>query len=152
MWGLEVPKTTKPKTRKKPRVRTFKDGKWWSVRGVELTRASGTMTEAEFWAFILSVLRGGTKFWKPKLEKKLEGRRTNESSNKKLKYEYQCEGCLGWVPEKELQMDHKIACGGINGADKVVAWLLRAFVEKDGFQRLCKTCHKAKTLEERGGI
>jgi len=135
--------------KKKERSRTFKDGKWWSVRGVELTRASGTKTEAEFWSFILSALRNATRFWKPAMDKKLEGRRLNQSSNKRLKYEYSCEKCKGWFPDKEIEIDHIVPCGGINGITKVVGWISRAFVEMDGFQRLCIKCHHEKTQKEK---
>ena len=138
--------------RKKKKQRTVieKDGKFYSVRGVELTRASHTMTESAFWAHILSALRKATRFWKPAVDKLNEGKRPNMSSNKRLKYEYHCECCNKWFPQKEIELDHIIPCGGINGPDKVAGWIERAFVEIEGFQRLCNTCHNKKTLLERG--
>ena len=136
------------KTKKAPRKRIQIDGVWYSVRGVPLTRASGTKTEAEFWSFILSALRKATRFWKPAVDKKTEGRRPSQSANKRLKWESLCESCNKWVAEKDIEIDHIVPCGGINGSDKVVGWIDRAFVEINGFQRLCKTCHLKKTNEE----
>ena len=135
---------------KKKVKRTECEGKFYTVRGVELCRAAGTKTEAQFWAFILSALRNATKYWAPKMEKRNEGRRLNQSDNKRLKWENQCEHCLKWFPEKDIEVDHIVPCGGINGLDKVTGWIERAFVEKEGFQRLCKTCHQTKTNLERG--
>lgn len=137
------------KAKKTPRKRIEKDGEWFSVRGIPLTRASGTKTEAEFWSFILSALRKATRFWKPAIDKKLEGRRPNQSSNKRLKWESSCECCKKWVPEKDIEIDHIIPCGGLNGPEKLVGWVDHAFVEIEGFQRLCSTCHLKKTLEEK---
>ncbi len=139
----------KAKKPRKIRKTVEKDGKLYTVRGVELCRAHSTKTEAEFWAFILSALRAATKFWKPKMIKLRAGRRPSQSANKRLRWENSCEHCLQWFPESEIEVDHIVPCGGINGIDKVVGWIKRAFVEVEGFQRLCKTCHKKKTLEER---
>lgn len=116
---------------------------------VERTRAHGTKTEAEFWSFILSALRRATKYWKPKMVKLEEGRRPSLSLNKKLKWEYSCEICEQWFPLKDIEIDHIVPCGGINGLDKVCGWIERAFVEIDGYQRLCCSCHLKKSLGER---
>jgi hypothetical protein len=126
-----------------------KDGKYYTPRGVELTRCSHTMTEAQFFSFILSALRRATKYWTPKMEKMREGRRAYKGDNKRIKWEYQCEQCLTWVLQKDIEMDHIIPCGGMNGWDKLVPWCQKAFVEKEGYQRLCKNCHLTKTSEER---
>lgn len=128
---------------------TEKDGKFYTPKGVELTRNANTMTEAEFFAMILSALRRTTKFWKPKLQKLEEGKRLNQSDNKRIKYEYNCEQCLGWFKRSEIQLDHIINCGGINGYSKIEGWCKRAYVEKDSFQRLCLACHTIKTNSER---
>jgi hypothetical protein len=140
------------KIRKKRKV-VEKDGKFYSARGVELTRASHTKTENEFIAHVLGSLRNGTKFWKPKMEKLAEGRRPNQSSNKRLKWENNCEQCKQWFPESSIQIDHVIPCGGISGddwLDKIKEWIIKAYVEIDGYQRLCKQCHAEKTKKERG--
>ena len=142
-------KTKDKKPKKAKRLPIEKDGKFYTVRGVELSRNDHTMTEAQFWAFILSALRKATKFWKPKLRKLHEGRRPSQSDNKRLKWENSCELCLSWVPESQIEIDHINPCLGINGIDKVCGWIERAFVEIEGFQRLCKDCHQLKTNSEK---
>ncbi len=137
------------KAKKKQRIVIEKDGKYYTKRGVELTRASHTKTEAEFWAYILSALRRATKYWRPKMDKLKEGRRPNQSNNKRLKWENNCERCKKWYPESDIEVDHIINCGGITSIDKVAPWIIKAFVEVDGYQRLCKICHKQKTQKER---
>lgn len=139
----------KGKTPRKPRKTIEKEGKLYTIRGVELSRNHASMTEAQFWSYILSALRRATKYWKPKMAKLHEGRRPNESANKRLKWENNCEMCKQWFPESEIEIDHIIPCGGLNGADKLVNWVNKAFVEIEGFQRLCKTCHLGKSKEER---
>ncbi len=134
---------------KKPKRKiTEKKGKFYTPRGIELTRNANTMTEAEYWSMVLSALRRTTRFWKPILSCLESGKRKSQSINKRLKFEYQCESCLNWFPKTSIQVDHIIPCGGINGYDKVIPWLLKAHIET-GFQRLCKPCHKIKTKEEK---
>ncbi len=138
--------------RKPPRKAEQIGDKWYTSRGVELTRAHHTKTEAEFSSFILSALRSATRYWKPKMVKLEEGRRPNESDNKRLKWENNCEECGGWFPEKQIEVDHIVPCGGISGPDwldKIKPWIIRAFVEIEGFQRLCLTCHNRKTQAEK---
>lgn len=140
------------KTKKKQRKRIEEDGKFYTVRGVELTRNAGWLTEAEYFAKILSALRQTTRYWKPALTKLEERKRDSQSSNKRIKYEYQCEICQEWFVRAKIDIDHVVPCGGINGYDKIVPWLLKAHIEdKDGYQILCKSCHKIKTAEERKG-
>ncbi len=132
----------------KKRKITESGGKFFTPRGVELTRNAQTMTEAEYFSMILSALRKTTRFWKPCLRALEASKRKSESTNKRLKYEYQCASCSGWFARKYVEIDHIVPCGGINGYDKILSWILLAHVE-DGFQVLCKVCHKQKTGVER---
>src|SRR5687767_5637018 len=102
------------KSKKAKRKVVEKDGRWYTVRGVELTRNAKTMTEAEYFSMILSALRKTTRFWKPALVQLEKGKRKNQSDNKKLKYEYHCESCGLWFKRTEIQLDHIRPCGGIN--------------------------------------
>lgn len=133
---------------KKKRIRTFKDGKWYSPKGIELTRNANTMTEAEYFSMILSALRQTTRFWKPTIAVLEKACRPSQSTNKRLKKEYQCNKCSHWFPKSNVQVDHIVPCGGINSYERVVPWLKLAHVEQ-GFQVLCKPCHAVKTQEER---
>lgn len=144
-----MPKVTKKKS---PRKRIEKDGKFYTARGVELTRACNTKTEAEFAASILSALRNATKFWLPKMMKLREGRREGKNEKGKSRFENTCEHCKKWFPMRDLEIDHIIPCGGISGEDwlnKVAPWITKAFVEIDKYQRLCHNCHLKKTTKER---
>lgn len=134
---------------KKKRVIIERDGKFYTKRGTQLTRASNTLSEAEFFSWLLSGMRRLTKYWAPKIQKKNEGRRKSQSDNKRLKWEYSCEECLNWFPEKQIEINHIIPCGGINSFEKIEGWCRRAFVEKEGFSRLCISCHRILTNEER---
>lgn len=81
---------------------------------------------------------------------KLAARRPNQSDNKRLKWEYQCNHCKQWFPEKEIQVDHVIECGSLKSADDLVGFLERLTPEDvNAYQVLCKPCHKARTQEQR---
>lgn len=108
-------------------------------------RCDNTMTESQFWGFIRSWLRRLTFRWKPRQAAKNACRRDYTGSNKKQKYEYECNICKNWYKGDEIEMDHKIECGSLKSADDVAMFIERALVEKEGWQALCKECHKLKT-------
>lgn len=113
---------------------------------VEKTRGSGTFSEAGFWGMIRAALRQKSRWWKPVADVKLAARRTNQSANKRLKYEYQCAQCKNWFSDKEVEVDHKIEAGSLRNGDDLKGFVERLFCEKDGLQVLCKdVCHREKT-------
>lgn len=134
---------------KKQRKTKIIDGQICSVRGVPLTRCSNTLTERQFVAFILSGLRRLTKYWKPKLDKMIEGRRAYTGTDKRTKWEFQCYTCKKWFKQKDIEMDHIYNCAGLADLADVPRWIEQAFCEKDGYQILCKPCHLQKTKTER---
>lgn len=134
---------------KKDRKIIEKDGKRYTTRGVELTHASQTLTTAEFWSFILGGLRKLTKFWKPKLDCLKSARRPYTGLDKRTKWEYTCAICKKWYKQKDVEVDHIIPIGGLNGPSKLATWVERAFVEIDGYQVLCKPCHLQKSKKEK---
>lgn len=141
-------------TKKKERKREQReDGTWWTVpkrgRAVQLTRCSNTLTEQEFWSRIRSVIRGGTRFWKPAIDAVEEFTRPYKGENKRIKKETQCQSCFKWVAKSSIQKDHIIPCGSLSCGDDVKGFIERAFCEKEGFQPLCKECHNIKTQKER---
>ncbi len=134
------------------------DGKYYRLRsngkpGVEVPYCNHTMTKAELFGRILSFARKGTKFWAPALAKLNEGRRAYKGVDKRIKWEYSCELCKGWFLRRKtkpnIEIDHIIPCGGINAWDKIVGWYQRAYIDTEGYRRLCSTCHLTKSLEER---
>lgn len=117
---------------------------------VPRTRASNTMTEAEFWSFIRSALRMKSRWWKPIQFVKQKARRNNKSDNKRLKYEYQCSNCKQWFPDKQIEVDHITAAGSLLRSEDLPGFVERLFCEEEGLRVLCKTCHKEVTNLQRG--
>ena len=61
------------------------------------------------------------------------------------KWEYQCLCCKAWFKEKEMEGDHILGCGSLKSEEDLVTFITRLFAEVDGWQWLCKECHKKKT-------
>ncbi len=115
------------------------------------TRNSGTMTESAFWSFIRSALRQKSRYWKPISEAKVNARRPYKGPLKRQKFEYQCNHCKDWFPEKKINVDHICPAGSLNSAQNLPDFIERLFCEVDNLQVLCETCHNAKTKSERNG-
>lgn len=114
------------------------------TRTVEKTRNGGKWTEARYWQFVRTALRMASRKWRPKWEAKERVRRPNESTNKRLKWEYQCADCLGWFRDDQTEVDHIVPCGNLQDDPK--GFIERLFCEVDGFEVRCKSCHKNKTF------
>lgn len=111
------------------------------------TRNCGTWTESQYKSFIRSMLRRGSFRWLPRKKALESARRPSQSTNKKLKFEFHCAECGGWFPQKEVAVDHKIACGSMDDLNGFVARLYPE--DPEAFQVLCKKCHRIKTNEDR---
>lgn len=119
----------KPKTQRVPR-----------------TRAGGEWSEASYWNFIRSGLRNLSRRWPPLVRLAMEHvRRPNQSANKRLTWEYQCQQCGGWFTAKEVQVDHRDPAGQLRSYDDLPGFVERLLCEADGLQVLCVTCHREKT-------
>ena len=116
---------------------------------VAKTRNSGTMTESAFWSFIRSALRNKSRWWKPITECKQKSRRPYTGPKKRQKFEYQCNQCKEWYPEKEINVDHIIPAGTLTCANDLPGFVERLFCEQDNLQVLCEICHNKKTKNER---
>ncbi len=120
---------------------------------IEKPYNSGTMTTAGFFGFIRSCLRQKSRFWKPIQEAKKLARRKSQSSNKKLKFEYQCNECKNWFPEKEIDVDHLVEAGTLRDFSDLPQFVKNLFCEVGSLQILCKkSCHLAKTQAYRARI
>jgi len=113
---------------------------------VARTRGSATYTEAAFWGMIKACLRRASRWWKPSSEVKMAARRAYKGPNKRLKWEYKCNICKNYFPEKSVQVDHIVPVGSLNKADDLPGMVERLFCEKEGLQVVCAKCHTAKSL------
>lgn len=148
--GLKYGMTNIKMPRKPARKRVPIGGKWYSAKGVELTRNGGWETEAEHMAKIRSALRGVSRFWKPAL-KALEGAcRPYTGANKRIKKEYQCVNCSMWYVRAKVEINHVVPCGTLKCYNDVPQFLTNMFVENSkGYEVLCKECHKLETKQQR---
>lgn len=118
---------------------------------VPKTRNSGTMTESAFWSWIRSLLRRASMRWKPISECKMKARRAKPKTIAgRHKFEYQCNDCKNWFPEKvgktkNIAVDHIVDCGSLRCAQDLPGFVSRLFCESDGLQVLCTKCHDIKT-------
>ena len=115
------------------------------------TRNAGTMTESEYFGMLRSLLRRASMRWIPMKQALEAARRPSQSSNLRLKWEYQCAECKQWFPESKIQKDHIEPCGTLKTLEDLPAFISKLLPENpDEFQILCKdVCHKAKTNQER---
>jgi len=127
-------------TRKKPVKKTSR---------VPKTRNAGTMTESAFWSFIRSALRQKSRWWKPITECKMKARRPYKGPNKRQKFEYLCNSCKTWFPDKQINVDHIVGAGSLNCGQDLPYDRDRLFCEQDNLQVLCTTCHDHKTKLEK---
>jgi len=68
---------------------------------------------------------------------------------KRHRFEYECASCHEDFQAKEIQVDHINPCGSLSKPEDLQRFVSNLFCEADGMQILCKTCHQAKTNEER---
>jgi 5-methylcytosine-specific restriction endonuclease McrA len=113
------------------------------------TRNAGTMSESAFWSFIRSGLRQKSRWWKPITQCKLTNRRNYTGPLKRQKFEYLCNECKGWFPDKKINVDHIIPAGSLQCAADLPGFVERLFCEADNLQILCETCHNKKTQNEK---
>jgi 5-methylcytosine-specific restriction endonuclease McrA len=107
------------------------------------------MTESAFWSFIRSALRQKSRFWKPITECKLKARRLYKGTNKRQKFEYQCNVCKNWFIERKINVDHINPAGSLNSSQDLPSFIERLFCEVDNLQVLCEKCHDKKTKADK---
>lgn len=112
---------------------------------VPKTRGNATMTESAFWSMIRSALRQKSRWWKPVAICKDKSRRKHQGSDKRRKFDYQCNHCKNWFAEKEISVDHIVPAGSLRNANDLPGFVERLFCEADGLQVLCNVCHDKKT-------
>jgi 5-methylcytosine-specific restriction endonuclease McrA len=113
------------------------------------TRNGGTLSESAFWSFIRSSLRRRTMVWLPIKQCKLKAKRPYKGINKRQKFEYKCNVCKKYFPEKEISVDHIKPVGTLTCANDLPEFVENLFCEDDNLQTICSTCHDKKTLKEK---
>lgn len=108
-----------------------------------------TWTQARFWSFIRSALRGASQRWPPKQESKKLSRRPYIGNNTRQKWEYKCKVCGEWVSDKECEQNHIIPVGELKRFEDLPGFVERLFCGIDGFETLCKKCHKETTHNQK---
>jgi hypothetical protein len=137
----------KGKTKKKARSDTSSKAKRVykkkarRANAAPLIRNAGKWTESEFWQMIRSSLRNRTRFWAPKLKALTEARRSSQSANKRLKWEFKCCKCENWFPQKMIEVHHTIPAGSLRSGDDLKPFVENLFAE-EGYAVVCKPCHK----------
>ncbi len=116
---------------------------------VEKIRNHGTMTESAFWGMIRSFLRQKSRWWKPIQECKQKAKREYKGVNKRQKFEYKCNVCNKYFPEKEIQVDHIIPVGTLKCGKDLEIFVEKLFCELDNLQCICTSCHLIKSNNER---
>jgi hypothetical protein len=110
------------------------------------SRNGGNMTESQYFSKIRSILRSGFRYWKPMQTALQKASRPSQSSNKRLKTEYQCAACKKWFKRADVQIDHIEECGSLSKYEDIVPFIQRLTPENvSAFQILCKHDHKIKT-------
>jgi hypothetical protein len=61
---------------------------------------------------------------------------------------HKCPICEQLYPKGNMQADHTNPVIPLSGFDSWDGVISRLYCEKDGFQPICKPCHKGKTLLE----
>lgn len=100
------------------------------------------MTESQFKAFIINLLRRGTYRWPARSEAFRKSRISRGI--------YICNMCNSQCKAKEVSADHvSPVVDPVHGFIDWNTYITRMFPGPDGFQILCKMCHDNKTNNER---
>lgn len=111
---------------------------------VARTRNGNTWTEAEFWQKIRSGMRNISRWWVVARLAKEKARRKYTGKDKRLKWEYKCNICKNYFPEKQIACHHSVQVGSLNCAEDLPGFVNRLFTENIGdYEILCHKCHLA---------
>lgn len=104
-------------------------------------------TTAKFFGFVRSNLRMASQKYPARneaLKASIVGRMINKKTGR-LANHHKCASCGNIFVSKEVQADHIIPAGSLRSFEDLPGFVERLFCSVEGFQILCKTCHKSKT-------
>jgi len=110
---------------------------------------NGTMSNSAFFSFIRSALRQKSRWWKPISICKQNAKRPYKGANKRQRFEYQCNECKNFFPEKKINVDHIRPAGSLNTFEDLPNFVRNLFCEVENLQVLCSICHDKKTKDEK---
>jgi len=115
------------------------------------TRKPKEWTPARWHAFVVSVLRSGTRKYPPKYETLNEAKTTKQINKRTLRLaqHYLCRKCQKEYPASEVQVDHVAPVVGPEGFVSWDSFIKNLYCDKENLQVLCTSCHDAKTKKER---
>lgn len=101
--------------------------------------------DPRFRAWIIQLLRRSSYMW----SERNEALKLAKVGKEGKCFLYKCSCCGKSFTRKEIQIDHIIPVIDPNtGFDNWDGVIKRMFCSKEGFQVLCKQCHKEKTAKE----
>ncbi len=107
---------------------------------------------ARWHAFVVSVLRSGTRKYPPKYETLNEAKTEKKTNTKtgRVAQHFRCNHCKMEFPASSVQVDHTIPV--VDPKVGFISWdefIARLFCSKENLQVLCTQCHDLKTQGER---
>lgn len=145
--GINTPRPAKAKAATSAKGRTSRRPK---TNRVDRTRAGGEWTEAAFWSFVRSGLRGMSRRWPPIVRQALHAaRRPLVPKRGNQKWEYCCALCGEWFKYDDVKVDHITPVGSLRSFGDVEGFVRRLFCEVDGLRVVCVVCHEKRHALER---
>lgn len=117
-----------------------------------LKTLSSNWSDARIHAFIVSVLRAGSRRWPHKYETLAEAKTTKKINPKtgRVAQHYACAVCKEDFPQKEMDVDHILpVVDPKKGFKNWDTYIERLFCKKENLQAICRPCHKIKTAKEK---
>lgn len=116
-------------------------------------RCSGTMTEAQYLAWIRSALRSKWLRWPPRAEALKAAQVPYSGPNTRRKYSYLCAICGKLFAQKDVEVDHfPHDAGSILSVDDIGNFCNNLYCEIDNLRVVCKECHGIHTLATKQGL
>lgn len=109
-------------------------------------------TDARYRSFVISALRGAFRRFPNKflvLKNAATGKKINKATGKEAMH-YKCKKCRKQYTQKDVQVDHvSPIVDPLVGFTTWDDYIERLYCDTTNLQVLCKTCHTAKSKDER---